>query len=99
MVEIPPSEVEDDSKRIVTDGIFEREFTVDREVAGEFLIQIGEQLKADTTITVSGDDWEIPFDFREPVELEVEFEGAGERELELEVELHGADGDDAPTIS
>ena len=99
MVEIPSSDDDETSKTVITDGVFEREFDVDREAAGDFLIQVGQQLKAGTTITVTGDDWELPFDFQEPVELEIEFEGDGERELELEVELTGVTDDSPPSIS
>lgn len=71
----------------ITDGHFEETYRIDAQSAGEFLVQLGEQLKTDDELVVSGDGWEIPFPFAEPVTLEVEFEGNGDRELDVELEL------------
>jgi amphi-Trp domain-containing protein len=98
MADIP--ETEDESRTTnVTDGYFEEEFHVDSEAAGDFLVELGEQLRSGDEVTVAGEDWEIPFPVAEPVGLEVEFEGDGERELEVEVELDGRrEGDEAPSV-
>ena len=45
-----------------------------------------------------GDDWELPFAFGEPVELEVKYEGVDEPELEIELELPGRTDESGPEI-
>lgn len=101
MVKIPSSkERADGSTRVITDGIFEREYTVDTAAAASFLRAVADQLEAGTSITISGEDWELPFEFEEPVELEIEFEGNDKRELEVEVELTGTEEtDDVPSVA
>ena len=100
MVEIPTADdTDDDQPMIITDGTFEQEFHLDREQAGEFLIHLGEQLQEGTAITLTTDEWELPFEFREPVELEVEFLGYGDRELEIELELTGPRDDSTIDVS
>jgi amphi-Trp domain-containing protein len=90
---------EESSVETVTDGYFEEEYYVDAESAGEFLIALGEQLVEDDELTVSGDGWELPFAFGEPVKLDIEFEGHGEPELEIEVEMDGRrDVDETPDL-
>jgi amphi-Trp domain-containing protein len=99
MAEVPASDDESDG-RTITDGYFEEEFYVDAETVGEFLVTLGEQFQDSDEITVTGEDWEIPFAFREPIELDIEFAGDGEAELEIEVELdEGHTDDDAPEIA
>ena len=80
---------------------FEREYRLSAADAGEFLVRLGEQLRDDETLTVAdeAEGWELPFDFGEPVELEIDFEGTGEPELEVEVEMPGVADDDGPTVS
>ena len=80
---------------------FEREYRLSAADAGEFLVRLGEQLRDDETLTVADETegWELPFDFGEPVELEIDFEGTGEPELEIEVEMPGVADDDGPTVS
>lgn len=100
MVKIPASEEpDDDGPMVITDGTFEQEFHLDRAQAGEFLIRVGEQLQQGTDITLTTDEWELPFEFREPVELEVEFLGYGDRELEIELELNGPRDDSSIDVS
>ena len=100
MVEIPSSDdTDEDQPMVITDGTFEQEFYLDREQAGAFLIQLGEQLQHGTDITLTTDEWELPFEFREPVELEVEFRGYGDGELEIELELNGPRDDSSIDVS
>lgn len=100
MTEIPETEDDADAEpTVVTSGYFEEEFHVDATSAGEFLVELGEQLQHEPEVTVSGDGWEIPFPFREAVEIEVEYEGESDPELEFEVELAGRSTDDAPDIT
>ena len=80
---------------------FERTYRLSAADAGEFLVRLGEQLRDDETLTVADETegWELPFDFGEPVGLEIDFEGTGEPELEIEVEMPGVADDDGPTVS
>jgi amphi-Trp domain-containing protein len=63
-----------------------------------FLVGIGEQLQESDELTITGDEWKLPFSFGEPVELEVEYEGYGEQELEIEVEIPGRTDETAPSV-
>ena len=97
MPEVP---TEDESGiETVTDGYFEEEYYIGAEDAGEFLIELGEQFTDDGEITITGEGWELPFAFGEPVKLDIEFEGDGEPELEIEVELAGRVEDNTPEIA
>jgi len=102
MAEIPEPEEEEneeESTDVITDGYFEEEFYVSSDDAGEFLVELGEQLRDGDEVTVRGDGWEIPFAFGEPVEIEVQFQG-DDPELEFEIELEGGTPDDeVPEVS
>ncbi|GAB3674030.1 amphi-Trp domain-containing protein [Halopiger thermotolerans] len=89
-VNIP--EDRDRDRRTITDGFFEREVYLSRAETATLLRDLADQLEADTTVTVTGDDWEIPFEYRDPIEVEIEFSGQRERELELELEFSEASG-------
>lgn len=82
----------------ITDGYFEEEYYITAEDAGAFLIKLGGQFKDKDEITITGDGWELPFKFGEPVELDIEFGGDGKPELEIEVELSGRIEDEAPDL-
>ena len=80
----------DDNERkqtTVTDGFFEREVHLSREATAAFLRDMADQIESDTSITLSSQEWEIPFEYREPIEVEVEFAGGREAELEVELEF------------
>jgi amphi-Trp domain-containing protein len=77
---------------------FEQEYRLDASEAGEFLVNLGEQLQEGDELTIVDEEWELPFALGEPVELEVDFEGMGEPELEIEVVLPGRTDEDAPSI-
>jgi amphi-Trp domain-containing protein len=77
---------------------FEQEYRLDASEAGEFLIALGEQLRDDDELLIVEDEWELPFAFGEPVELEVDFEGMGDPELEIELTLPGRTDEQAPDI-
>lgn len=81
-----PSDDEPD-RRIVTDGFFEREVYLSREETATFLRDLADQIEADTTITLSSEEWEIPFEYDGPIELEVEFSSDRDAELEVEIEF------------
>jgi amphi-Trp domain-containing protein len=77
---------------------FEREYRLDASEAGAFLVELGEKLRDGDELRLATDEWELPFAFGEPVELEVDFEGTGEPALEIEVELPGRTDDTAPDV-
>jgi amphi-Trp domain-containing protein len=77
---------------------FEREYRLDASEAGEFLIELGEQLRDGDELTIVTDEWELPFAFGEPVELEIDFDGVGDPELEIELELPGRTDEKAPDV-
>jgi amphi-Trp domain-containing protein len=92
-------ESEESERTLIRTGRdFEREYRLDASEAGEFLIRLGEQLRDDEELTIVAEDWELPFAFGEPVELEIDFEGTGEPELEIEVELPGRTDEKAPNV-
>ncbi len=95
MTDVDLPQDEEPSTKTITDGYFEEELHIDARSAGEFLIKLGEQLKAGDEVTITGDGWRIPFAFSDHVELEIEFEGS-EPELEIEIELTGRQGSDQP---
>lgn len=86
MAEIPSEEV--NTRRVLGNENIEWKTHLNREQIADFLIALGEQMKKGDEVKVKTSDWELPFSFREPVELKVEYEGAGaEKELEIEIEL------------
>lgn len=99
MVDAPETDSDEPDRRTITDGYFEEGFYVDAETAGEFMVKLGEQLRDDSAVTITGEDWELPFEASDEVELEVEFEGEDEPELEIEVELHAAPDESGPDVA
>ena len=77
---------------------FEQEYRLDASEAGDFLIAIGEQLREGDELTIVEAEWELPFAFGEPGELEIDYEGMGEPSLELEIELPGRTDEQAPDV-
>ena len=97
VAEIPSEEKKE--RRVITDGDLEHEVYLNRDQMADFLISLGEQMKKEDKVTVKTSEWEIPFRFRDPIELEIDFEGYGERELEIEIEFKGKREDEVPEIS
>jgi amphi-Trp domain-containing protein len=77
---------------------FETEYRLDAHETGEFLIRLGEQLRDGDELRLVTDEWELPFAFGEPIELEIDFEGVDEPELEIELELPGRTDETAPDV-
>ena len=73
--------------RTITDGFFEREVYLSRQETAAFLRELADQLESEPTVTVAGSTWEIPFEYRDPIEVEIEFTSQRERELEIELEF------------
>ncbi len=84
-VELPTDNSSEPST--VTDGFFEREVQLSRDQTATFLRELADQIETGTNLTVSTSDWEIPFTYDEPIEVEVEFTGGRESELEIELEF------------
>ena len=74
-------------RTIITDGFFEREVYLSRGETATFLRDLADSIEDDTTLTISSTDWELPFEYREPIEVEIEFTNHRERELEVELEF------------
>jgi len=93
------ADVPSDTTGTVTDDYFQQEYDVSAAEAGEFLVELGEQLQSgEGNVTISGDDWELPFAYGEPVELEIEFAGGPDSELEIELELSAASDESPPSL-
>ncbi|WP_436932365.1 amphi-Trp domain-containing protein [Halosimplex halobium] len=88
----------DERTTIRTGRDFEQSYRLDASEAGAFLVDLGEQLQDGDELTIATDEWELPFAFGEPVELEVDFDGVDDPELEIELELPGRPDDDAPAV-
>lgn len=94
-VNVPDNQ--DRERRTITDGFFEREVYLSREETAGFLRDLADQIEADTRVTVAGSEWEIPFEYREPIEVEIEF--TKQRDRELEIELEFSESDDGSGLS
>jgi amphi-Trp domain-containing protein len=88
----------DDRTTIRAGREFEEEYRLDAATAGAFLADLGAQLQEDGELTLTTDEWELPFAFGEPIELEADFDGVGTPELEIEVTIPGRSDEDAPTV-
>lgn len=92
MANLPSDNMDDPT--VITEGYFEREVHLSRNSTANFLRELADQIEAGTELTVSSDDWQIPFEYREPVEIEVEFTSQREKELEIEIEFTESRGRD-----
>ena len=91
-------ESESEMTTIRTGRNFEESFRLDAAEAGAFLVDLGEQLQHGDELTLTTDEWELPFAFGEPVELEIDFDGMEDPELEIELELPGRTDESAPDV-
>ncbi len=92
------SETESDRTTIRAGRNFEQCYRLDAREAGEFLIALGEQLRDGDELTLSDDEWELPFEFGEPLELDIDFEGMDDPELEIELEIPARSDQTAPRV-
>lgn len=97
MTEIPTQE--NNQKHVITKGDIEWNTYLNKNQIADFLISLAEQLKKGEELTIKTKEWEIPFSFREPIELEIEFEGTKEKELEIELTFKAKKQGDTPHIS
>ena len=88
----------DERTTIHTGRNFEQTYRLSAAEAGDFLIAVGEQLREGEELTITDEEWELPFAFGEPVTVELDFEGMDDPELELEIELPGRPDDTAPQV-
>jgi amphi-Trp domain-containing protein len=99
MTDSEPTSDEEDERTVIRAGRdFEQSYRLDADEAGKFLIELGEQLRDRDELSIVADEWELPFAFGEPVELEIDFEGVDEPELEIELELPGRTDERAPDV-
>ena len=99
MTDSEPTSDEEDERTVIRAGRdFEQSYRLDADEAGKFLIELGEQLRDRDELSIVADEWELPFAFGEPVELEIDFEGVDEPELEIERELPGRTDERAPDV-
>lgn len=99
MTDLEPTEQRDEERTTIRAGRdFEAAYRLDASDVGEFLVDLGTQLQDGDELTITTDEWELPFAFGEPVELEIDFEGVDEPELEIEVELPGRTDEEAPNV-
>jgi amphi-Trp domain-containing protein len=97
MVDLPDNQTNEQT--VVTDGYFEREVRLSAGATATFLRDLADQIESGNDLTISSDDWQIPFTFREPIEVEVEFIGDGSRELEIELEFEWGEEDQDLDVS
>lgn len=99
MSEAQDSTGEDEERTVIRTGReFEHEYRLSSEEAGSFLVDIGEKLQKEDELTLVEDDWELPFAFGEPVNVEIDYDGVGEPELEIEIELPGKTDETGPEV-
>jgi amphi-Trp domain-containing protein len=90
---------DEDDRTVIRQGRnFEQAYRLDASEVGDFLVSLGEQLREGDELTISDDEWELPFAFGEPVELEIDYEGMDEPELEIEIEIPGRTDATAPHV-
>ena len=94
----PDSDGPNDRTVIRSGREFEREYRLSADEAGQFLIDLGEQLRDGDELRIVEEEWELPFAFGEPVELEIDYDGVGDPELEVELELPGRTDETAPAV-
>jgi amphi-Trp domain-containing protein len=67
--------------------------------AGEFLVELGRQLRDSDELTIDNGEWEQPLTFGEPVTLDIEFEEVDDPELGIEIELPGCADESTPDVN
>ncbi len=80
------NEPEDEGKKEIQ-GYFSQEFYIDRSDLAEFLRNLADEIEKDGEMKLTTDEWELPFNAKESVELEIEME---DDELEIEMEFEEA---------
>ncbi|MFB1062427.1 amphi-Trp domain-containing protein [Natrinema sp. H-ect4] len=85
-------------RRTITSGFFEQEVYLSSEETAAFLHDLADQLEDGPSFTISASEWEIPFDYSDPVEVEIEFSAQRERELEIELEFTEPSGGDELSV-
>jgi amphi-Trp domain-containing protein len=89
----------DDRTTIRTGREFEEVYRLSADAAGDLLVDLGEQLRSGDEVTITDEEWELPFAFGGPVTVEIDFDGVGDPELEIEVELSGRPDETGPEIN
>jgi amphi-Trp domain-containing protein len=88
-----------DERTVIREGRdYEQIYRLSAAEAGEFLVALGEGLQSGGEVTITDEEWELPFAFGEPVTVELDYEGVDETELEVEVEIPGRPDETAPGV-
>lgn len=93
-MEIPEEKEEKEAKKTI-EGYFSQEFYLGREQLVEFLKKLADEVEKQSEITISTDEWELPFTARDQAEVEIELE---DDELEIEIEFKKAKGGNDLTV-
>jgi len=97
MVDLPDNDTNEQT--VVTEGYFEREVRLPSDATATFLRDLADQIEDGNDLTISTKDWEIPFTFCDPIEVEIEFIGDGTRELEVELEFEWQDEEEETPLN
>lgn len=87
-MEIPEQE---EQKKKTIEGYFSQEFYMNRDELVTFLRRLADEIEKGEEITITTEEWELPFTPQDQAEVEVELE---ESELEIEIEFEKAEGKD-----
>ncbi len=74
-------------KRIIENGEFEYELLLSRNELADVLRDLADQISKESRLKISSTDWEIPFEFQEPLKLKIDFEGNGKKKLKIKIEF------------
>lgn len=87
---VPSMEIKKESDpkpKTIKYGEYEKEFYLSKKELANFLHGIADQVEKGEKITISTNEWEIPFEYREPIEVDIEYESEDDEENELEIEI------------
>ena len=84
-----PEEKEKNTPKKTIQGQFSQEFYLGKQQLAEFLRALADEVENQGEITISTDEWELPFSAQEQAEVEIELD---DDELEIEIEFDKAKG-------
>ncbi len=70
-------------------GSFSQEFYMGRRELAAFLRKLADEIEGSNELTISTDEWELPFTFSDQIEVEIELD---QDELEIELEFDKCKG-------
>ncbi len=75
---------EESTEKKLIEGDYTQEFYMDRKELSNFLKNLAEEVENGNEISISTEEWELPFKFNDRIEVEIEKEYD---ELEIEIEF------------